>query len=190
MWDEKQIQKYLKENLKYRRYEHSLSVSDTAEKLASIYGADVDKAKLSGLIHDCAKNMNSGELIKIVNNHKIPIDEVSKISPDLLHGRVSAIIAEELMGINDEDILNAVIYHTTGRKSMSLLEKIIYLADYIEPLRNFPEVDTIRNMAYIDLDKALIMAFDSTIRFVLERGQLLHLATIESRNFLILQNCR
>lgn len=190
MWSEEQIKNYLKQNLRTKRYEHVLGVRDTAIKLAEHYKEDTEKARFAALIHDCAKNMSDDQIISIVKKHKIEIDDISKISPQLLHGTVAAIMAKEDMGIKDEDVLNAVTYHTTGRKNMSLLEKIIYIADYIEPSRNFQGVEDLRKAAFEDLDKALLKAFDNTIKFVVERGQLLHINTIEGRNHLLSKNRR
>lgn len=185
MWSENKIQEYLKLNLKYKRYEHSLSVRDTAVKLAKIYNVDIEKARVAGLVHDCAKNMTDGQLLDIALSHKIRIDEVCQESPQLVHGAVGAILANEIMGITDEETLNAITYHTTGRKNMSMLDKIIYIADYIEPLRNFPGVEELRSTAFEDIDKALLKSFDNTIKFVIDRGQLLHYDTIEARNYVL-----
>jgi predicted HD superfamily hydrolase involved in NAD metabolism len=185
MWSEKQIQNYLVENLKTKRYEHSLSVRDTAIKLAKLYDEDVEKAKIAALVHDCAKNMSDEEILSMAESHKMEINGVCKESPQLLHGAAAAIIAKEKMGIEDEEVLNAVIYHTTGKKDMNMLEKIIYIADYIEPLRNFPGVEALRKATCEDLDKALLMSFDSAIKFVIEKEQLIHIDTIEGRNFII-----
>ena len=185
MWNDKKIEEYLENNLKIRRFQHSLGVRDTAATLAQIYGEDVEKAKIAGIVHDCAKNMQDEELIKICLEHGMDISDVYKESPQLLHGAVGAIIANELMEIYDKDILNAISYHTTGREEMSLLEKIIYISDYIEPMRNFPGVEAIRDMAFKDLDIALLKAFDNTIKFVINNEELLHPHTILGRNYII-----
>lgn len=190
MWSEEQIKEYLRQNLKTKRYEHVLSVKDTAIKLAERYNEDLVKAKIAALIHDCAKNMSDEELINISEKHNLYIDEICKESPQLLHAPVGAIIAKETMEIEDDDILNAVCYHTTGRENMSILEKIIYIADYIEPLRNFPGVDELRELAYKDLDEALLKSFNNTIKFVIDKGQLLHLDTIKGRNYIVSQKTR
>jgi predicted HD superfamily hydrolase involved in NAD metabolism len=185
VWNDKKIEEYLENNLKIRRFRHSLGVRDTAATLAQIYGEDVEKAKIAGIVHDCAKNMQDEELIKICLEHGMDISDVYKESPQLLHGVVGAIIANELMEIYDKDILNAISYHTTGREEMSLLEKIIYISDYIEPMRNFPGVEAIRDMAFKDLDIALLKAFDNTIKFVINNEELLHPHTILGRNYII-----
>jgi predicted HD superfamily hydrolase involved in NAD metabolism len=190
MWSQDKIVEYLSNNLRYKRFEHSLSVRDTAVKLAKFYKADVEKARLAGLVHDCAKDKSGEELLSIASAAGYHIDEVSLDSPKLLHGVVGAIIAKEVMGIEDEDVLNAVIYHTTGRKGMSTLEKIIYIADYVEPLREFPGVEKMRQDVYVNLDSAMLYAFDSTIRYVIERGQMIHPYSVEGRNHVIIESRR
>lgn len=185
MWSEEKIQDYLKKNLRYKRYEHSLSVKHTAIRLAEVYNVDIEKAKIAGLVHDCAKNMNDEQILDIALKHGIKINEVCKESPQLVHGAVGAILANEIMEISDKEVLEAITYHTTGRKNMSILDKIIYIADYIEPLRNFPGVEELRELAFEDIDKALLKSFDNTIKFVIDRGQLLHFDTIEARNYVL-----
>lgn len=185
MWNEEQIIEYLKEKLKKNRYEHSLGVRDTAIKLAEIYNADVKKARAAGLVHDCAKYMSDEEILSIAEQNDIYIDEVSRVNPQLLHGSIAAVIAKNIMGIYDEEILNAVKYHTTGKKNMSSLEKIVYISDYIEPLRDFPGVEDLRKKAFTDLDGAMLDAFNNTIKVVIIRNQLLHVNTIQGRNYLI-----
>ncbi|WP_123052953.1 bis(5'-nucleosyl)-tetraphosphatase (symmetrical) YqeK [Clostridium sp. JN-1] len=185
MWSEDQIIDYLKDNLKDARYEHSLSVRDTAVKLAEIYGADIEKARIAGLSHDCAKNMSNDDLLSIALSHNINVDNVYKENPKLLHGFIGAVVAKEKMGIEDEEILSSIAYHTTGKRDMNLLEKIIYIADYVEPLRNFPGVDNLRKEVTYDLNKAMLMAFNNTIKYVIEKEQLLHVNTIEGRNYIL-----
>ncbi|MGE5629093.1 MAG: bis(5'-nucleosyl)-tetraphosphatase (symmetrical) YqeK [Solirubrobacterales bacterium] len=190
MWSEGKIIEYLRTNLKPKRFEHSLSVRDTAVKLAKHYNFDVEKASLAGLVHDCAKDKSADELLEIAAKTGFDIGEVCMDSPKLLHGYAGAVIAKELMGIEDKDVLNAVHYHTTGRKSMSWLEKAIYIADYVEPIREFPGVDEMRKMVYEDLDKTMIFAYDLTIKYVIDKGQMLHPDSIQGRNHLILESRR
>ncbi|OFI07209.1 putative nicotinate-nucleotide adenylyltransferase [Clostridium acetireducens DSM 10703] len=185
MWSEEIIQEYLKNNLKPTRYEHSVSVRGAAIKLAEKYGACIDKARIAGLVHDCAKNLNNEELLNIAKSHGYTINDACEKNPQLLHGIVGAIIAKEKMEVEDDDVLNAIRYHTTGKKDMSILEKIIYIADYIEPLRNFPGVTDIRKVVYQDLDKALLESFNKTIKFVIDKGEILHTDTVEARNYII-----
>lgn len=186
MWGEEKIIEYIKANLKEGRFDHSLRVRDTAIRLAEIYKEDIEKAKIASLIHDCAKHVKDKDMINICERHGYNIDEVSKKMPNILHGHAGSYIAHDMMEVDDRDILNAIAYHTTGRKDMSTLEKIIYLADYIEPSRDFPVVEEIRKVAYEeDLDKALILAFNKSIKYIVDRNQLLHKDTIEARNFML-----
>lgn len=187
MWSDNEIKEYIKAKLKKSRYEHSLGVSETASKLAKVYGANVEKARMAGLIHDCAKNMGDSEILKIINDNGIKIDKLSLKMPQILHGLAASIIAEKVMGIEEQDILNAVIYHTTGRENMSTLEKIIYLSDFIEPSRDFEGVKELRELAYKNLETALISAFDSSIKYVIYKQELLHMDTINARNYLIIK---
>ncbi len=186
MWSEDKIIEYLKKNLNKQRFEHSLRVRDTSIELAKHYGADIYKAKLAGLVHDCAKNMKDEEIINIIEKYGYNIQGIYKRTPNLMHGLAGALIAKHTMGIDDEDLLNAISYHTTGRNNMSILEKIIYIADYIEPMRNFPGVDELRELSSSNLDEALLLSFDNTIKYVITKGQLLHLDTIEARNCILL----
>ncbi|MBU5483551.1 bis(5'-nucleosyl)-tetraphosphatase (symmetrical) YqeK [Clostridium sp. MSJ-11] len=185
MWNEERIEAFLKENLDNKRYQHSLRVRDTAIDMAKHFGIDENKAAISGLAHDCAKWMNAYELINTVKKNGYKIDEVCEKSPQLLHGLAGAIIARDTMGIKDREIFNAIAYHTTGKKNMTLLEKIIYLADYIEPLRRYAGVEEIRELSYRDIDRAMIKSFDLTIKYIIERGQMLHINTVEGRNYII-----
>lgn len=185
MWTFDKIDEYLKTVLKEKRYIHSINVSNTAVALAMQYNCDTEKAKLAGLIHDCAKNMQAQELLLYLKDRNEDIDEVSLLNPDLLHGKVASIIGKEKMGIYDYDVLNAVTYHTVGRANMSTLEKIIYLGDYIEPSRNFQGIEEIRLLAKQDLDKALLMALNNSIVYITNSNRLLHNNTVEARNYLI-----
>lgn len=185
MWNEREMDEYIKKNLKKDRYEHSLGVRDTAVKLAAKYSIDIEEARIAGLIHDCAKNMKSEEIIKLVKEYKYEADEMYMHFPPLMHGLAGAIIAKHIMGITDEEILNAITFHTTGRENMSTLEKIIYIADYIEPLRNFEGVEKLRKAAYENLNKALLLSFEASIKYVIDKGEILHMDTIKARNYII-----
>lgn len=185
MWSEDRIMEYLQNNLNKQRYEHSLRVRDTAVALAEHCKADTSKARLAGLAHDCAKNMKDEEIINIIEKYGYNIQGIYKRTPNLMHGLAGAVVARKIMGIEDEEVLNAISYHTTGRSNMSILEKIIYISDYIEPMRNFPGVDELRRLAFCNLDEALLLSFDNTIKYVIDRGQLLHLNTIEARNYIL-----
>lgn len=188
MWTEKKIIDYLKDNLKESRFKHSLSVRDTAVRLAEKYNADVKKASLAGLVHDCAKNLPNEKLVNICKDEGYELDEISIKNPSIIHGLAGSIIAKKLMKIDDDEVLNAVRFHTTGKKNMSLMEKIIYIADYVEPLRNFPGVEELRIAVESNLDEALLLSFNQTLKFVIDKGQLVHLDTVEARNYLVYTN--
>lgn len=179
------IQKYLKDNLDSKRYQHSLGVAETSVKLAEIYGADKKKAEIAGLIHDCAKNISNKMLIEKALGYNIVLDDILKSSPSLLHGPVGAYVAKEIFDINDEEIFDSVYFHTIGKPNMSLLTKIIYLSDFIEPGRKFPGVEDLRKWAYDDLDKALLLAFDNTLQHIISKSRLIHINTVNARNHLL-----
>lgn len=180
------IQK-LKMNMDEQRFLHSLGVMKTAVELAAHYDADVKKAEIAGLLHDCAKGMNIEHQLKMVEYFGILLDDVEKRQKALIHGPLGAVTAKRDYGIIDVEILKAIKIHTTGDVNMSLLDKIIFLSDFIEPGRCFPGVEELRVKAFKDLDDAIIDAFDSTIRYVLSKGSLLHPKTILGRNFILMQ---
>lgn len=175
----------LKENIGENRYNHSMGVMKTAMDLAKLYNYDEDKASIAGLLHDCAKYDDKIYLLKRANDFDILLDIVMQLNPELVHGPLGSYIAEWEYNISDKEILDSIYYHTTGRENMTLLDKIIYISDYIEPSRKFPGVDHIRSMAYENLDMSLLMAMDNTIEFLLNRKKLIHLNTIKARNYLL-----
>jgi len=176
----------LAKELTVKRYKHSINVMETSAELAGIYGCDVKKAVVAGLLHDCARELNVKEMLEICENNNIPLDEISKLQPELLHGKVGSYVAEKEYGVNDSEILNAISCHTTGKENMNMLEKIIFIADYIEPGRNFPGVDEIRSLAYEDIDKAIIASMENTMIYVIQKGALLHKDMLDARNFIIM----
>ena len=151
------IQKDLKKVLSAKRYRHSAGVADSARALADKYGANAEKAYIAGWVHDCAKELSLSEMHDIVNEHSLRLDKYVLSSKALLHGPVGSILCETKYGIDDKDIKSAIFYHTTGRTNMTLLEKIIVLADYIEPSRDFPGVSG----AKYPLQNHLLSAGDS-----------------------------
>jgi len=170
-----------------KRLKHSIGVSECAVRLAAHYGADVEKARLAGLIHDCAKSLPAEEAERLCRKYHFQPDVITCKNKALLHAPLGALMAQDVFGITDKEILDAIACHTTGKAGMSLFDKIICLADYIEEGREYEGVEKIRSLAYEDINKALLTAFDLSIRNVLERGRLLHPMTIESRNALLLE---
>lgn len=171
----------IKKHLPEKRYIHTIGVTDTAITLAKQYGADEKKAEIAGIFHDYAKYRPKQEMIDIINEEDLPKD-LLMYSSELWHAPVGAILVKKEIGITDEDILRAIRSHTTGRARMTTLEKVIMLADYIEPNRSFPGVDDVRELAKLELNKALIVSIQNTIQFLLNKNELIYPKTIETYN--------
>ena len=172
----------LKKILGEERLEHSVNTSKVARKLAIKYDCDADKAEVAGLLHDCAKDLDYKTLEKMVFEYNIELDEIIRKIPKLLHPLVGAIIAKKEFNIQDPVILKAIKAHSTGAAQMSLLDKIIYLSDKIEPLRNMNGVEEVRKMAEINLDKAVLMALNIGLLYLISKDLLIHPISIEARN--------
>lgn len=154
-----------------KRFEHTVGVEYTAAALAMRYGCDIRSAQAAGLLHDCAKCLTDEKRLAICKQHGIPITESERRSPFLLHAKVGAFLAGEKYGVKNPDILNAIRSHTTGRQGMSLLEKIIFVADYIEPGRKqAPNLEEIRKLAFVDLDRALLVILEDTLSYLKNSG--------------------
>ena len=139
----------------------------TAAALAMRYGENLEKAQIAGILHDCAKCIPDNKKLKICEKNHIEITEAERCSPFLLHAKVGAYIAKEKYDIEDPEILSAITWHTTGKPEMTLLEKIIFISDYIEPMRNKAEhLPQIRQMAFHDLDMAVYMTLHDTILYL------------------------
>ena len=173
----KKIKKYLKKHLTKDRYHHTLGVASTAVAMAMRYNPDpsnsnfIKRAELAGLLHDCAKCMDNNKRLRICEKNNLSCSSFEKSHPYLLHGKVGAYIAQTKFKIEDNDILQAITWHTTGRPDMSLLEKIIFIADYIEPSRTpVPELNLIRQLAFVDIDKAMEKILSNTLKFLESKG--------------------
>lgn len=162
--DIRKIRKKLENSLDPKRYEHTLGVAYTASALAMCNHENTEKALLAGLLHDCAKCLSNKKRISICEKNQIPITESERKNPFLLHAKAGCYLAEKQFHIHDKDILNAILYHTTGRPEMSRLEKIIYIADYIEPGRKHaPNLPEVRRIAFQDLDQALLQILSDVL---------------------------
>jgi len=149
------------------RYRHSIGVANTAACLAMRYGVSMEDAYIAGLLHDCAKCLSDEELLLRCRKYNIPITEYEAQSPYLLHGKLGAFYAKERYNIEDEDICSAIKYHTTGRARMSPLEEIIFIADYIEPLRNkAADLDEVRKLVFVDIKKAVYVVTKDTLEYL------------------------
>lgn len=139
----------------------------TAAAMAMRYDEDIEKALVAGLLHDCAKCMPDSKKLKICLKNQITMSEMEQKNPFLLHAKVGAYIAKEKYGIEDEDILSAIACHTTGKPDMSLLDKIIYISDYIEPMRNkAPNLADVRRLAFKDIDVTLLKILSDTLAYL------------------------
>ncbi|MBO0994010.1 bis(5'-nucleosyl)-tetraphosphatase (symmetrical) YqeK [Bacillus sp. SD088] len=166
------------------RYQHTVRVLETAIILADRYGEDVAKVELAAIFHDYAKMLAVSELKKLLlKANEDP--RLVEYHPELWHGPVAAYLAREEFAIEDNDILNAIRYHTTGRANMSRLEKIIFLADYIEPQRDFPGINETRELARKNLDEAVLKALSNTIVFLLAKKATIYPDTFEAYNDLV-----
>lgn len=171
---------YVKNKIGEKRFKHSLNTAKEAVSLAKRYNADEDKAYIAGLLHDVAKGLPKQELEAAASENNIEIDKYEKLNPELIHGKIGAAMVKRDLGINDEEILSAIKWHTTGYKNMTLLEKIIYLADIIEPGRNFKETDKLRAIAYKDIDDAMIFGLRHVMKFVKSKELTLHPNSLEA----------
>ena len=161
----------LEQELSYKRFIHTLSVAGTASSLAMCYGADLEKAETAGLLHDCAKCMDVRKMQKVCEKAGLTVSSFEADSGSLLHSTAGSVLAAEKYGITDPDMINAIRYHTTGRPGMSLLEKIIFVADYIEPGRfTAKNLPLIRRLAFSDIDEALMKILYDTLVYLNSTG--------------------
>ncbi|MDQ2087381.1 bis(5'-nucleosyl)-tetraphosphatase (symmetrical) YqeK [Herbivorax sp. ANBcel31] len=180
-----EIKVKLKRNVIKNRFIHSINVMELAAELASVYGVDQEKAAIAGLLHDCAKNIELDRMLMLCDEFDIVVDDVERLQPKLLHGRVGAVLASKEYGIYDETILNAIRYHTLGRENMTMMEKIVFVSDYIEPNREFEGIEEVRELAFIDIDKTMIISLNNIIVHIIAKGALVHPVAIMARNDMI-----
>lgn len=167
MYNIPKMKKTLRKYLDAGRFEHTEGVMYTAAALAMRYGEDLEKAQVAGLLHDCAKCISDAKKLKICQKNKISVTGTEEKSPFLLHAKVGAFIAGVKYGIEDEEILSAIACHTTGKPDMSLLDKIIFIADYIEPMRSkAPNLTDVRRLAFEDIDIALFKILSDTLNYL------------------------
>ena len=187
--DIKEIETDLSNKLSKKRFIHTLGVVNSAMYLAKKYGANIEDAHLAALLHDCAKEMPLKEMQDLVKENNYKADEELLANGNLLHGLAGMIRAKLEFSITDSEILEAIRVHTTGKVGMSKLDKVIFLADYIEPNRDFPGVDELRTVAKKDLNKAVLLGFDNTINHLIEQHLSIYPLTILGRND-VLKSCK
>lgn len=164
----KEIEKYVRSHLSDKRWNHTVNVVSEAEKLCQMYGGDMEKCVTAAIFHDVVKELPNEELNALVR--KFGFDEKYIDSPNLSHGKIAAALLKHEWGIDDEDIINAVSYHTTGRAGMSKTEKIVFIADAIEPTRVYNGVEAIRKATYEDLDRGCLKSLTDTVEHLKEKG--------------------
>lgn len=162
-----QLRTKVKKTQDKKRFEHTLGVTYTAACLAMCYDIDTERAEIAGLLHDCAKCLSNDKKVDLCKRQSIEINLTEAKNPFLLHAKAGAYLAQHKYGIGDEDILNAVRYHTTGRPGMSTLEKIVFIADYIEPGRDHSaRLPELRKLAFRNLDRALVEILRDTLSYL------------------------
>ena len=178
------LRKQLEKELKPDRFEHTMGVAYTASSMAFLYGADVQKALIAGFLHDCAKSMSHEEQVKVCEKNNIEMTEVERKNHSLLHAKVGMFLAQRDYDIHDEDVLNAIRWHTTGRENMSLLEKIVYISDFIEPNRKpLENMTQIRKEAFTDIDRCLAHILHDSVVYLQTIGKETDDATMKAYQF-------
>lgn len=169
-----EYEEILRERLTPKRFRHSCNVMERAVELANIHGADPVKAELAGLIHDIEKNTSPKILLQSLQKSDILLSDADLVSPQLWHAPCGYLYARDVLKINDQDVLNAIRYHTTGRADMSLLEKVVYLADLTSADRDFSDIREVRHLADLDLDAALFYSLQYILGDLVKHGKPLH----------------
>lgn len=175
----------VKGSLKEKRFIHTLGVVSVAKKLAKLNDVSEEKAEIAALSHDIAKNMSLEDMQKLMDKNNIILSEDEKITTELWHSILAPIVAKERLGIQDEEILSAIRWHTTGKENMSTLDKIIYIADMIEPSRNFEGLEEIRKVTLENLDNGVLLGLNHSIEYLLAKGVLIDINTVKARNYMI-----
>ena len=175
--------------LKPKRMPHVLGTEQEAVRLVRRYGGDETQARIAALLHDCTKKLDMAQQLALCEKYGIMLDELEQKALKLLHSKTGAAIARDVFGVEDA-VYDAIFYHTPGKPDMTRLEKIIYLADYIEPTRDFPGVDELRKTVYEDMDKGLLMGLTMTIQEMEEMGNPVHHLTRDARDYLLKRGIR
>ena len=177
--------------LKPSRFRHSLGVAETAAVLAKRFGVDEEQAHVAGLLHDCAREYRNEDMLAEAERREIPVGEVERAMPLLLHAYIGAKRVREIYQVDDADVEQAIWRHTVGGAGMTELDKIIWFADMIEPGRDYPGVEELRQLAHeASLDDMVLAGLSQSIRFVVAKGHLIHPDTVLARNELLLKKMR
>lgn len=174
----------LQKELDDGRYRHTLGVMFTAASLAMVWKVELGKAQLAGLLHDCAKCIPDDKKKELCQKHRIPVTDFELAHPFLLHARLGAYLAKKTYGVEDEEVLNAIIWHTTGKPEMSVLEMILYVADYIEPQRDkAPRLSEIRRLAFEDLEECTYQILSDSMKYLSKKPEDLDKKTEEAYEY-------
>lgn len=183
MFELEKVLEFLRENLDDFRYGHSIRVMETAVELARIHGVDEEKAQMAGILHDSGKWKSREKTLQKVQDWGIILSEEERAEYNLVHGALSTYIAKNIFGIEDADVLNAIKNHITGRPAMSDLEKIVYIADMIEPARNYEFTDDFRAMAKVDLDRTMYEILNENLAHLIRNDRYIAGTSLEARNY-------
>lgn len=175
---------FVRERISDKRYAHTLRVADTAERLAKLHGLDAEKVRLAALLHDAAREFKKEEFPRLAKEWNLPVGELEQENPKLLHGPVAAELARRELGLEDEEILEAIRVHTVGESGMSKLALALYVADKIEPARNHPSVDLMRDLAERDLYTAAAETIRRSQAYNEQKGKTTHPASVETLEWL------
>ncbi|MBP1930484.1 bis(5'-nucleosyl)-tetraphosphatase (symmetrical) YqeK [Ammoniphilus resinae] len=181
-FDRENLLQQVRAQMTEHRFIHTLGVASTAEALAKQYGADPEEADLAGILHDYCKFWEREKMEEIIQREESISAVLLLYDKELWHAPVGAYIVERDLGITNQNVLDAIRYHTSGRKNMTLLEKILWVADYIEPGRQFPGVDEIRELAHQNLNEALLKALGNTLMFLIKQKKRIYPLTVEAYN--------
>ena len=176
----------IKERMGERRYIHSVNVAESAVQLARHYNADEEKAEIAGILHDCCKEISRDEMLQIMSNGGIILDAVEKGTSKLWHAIAGSVYVRDFLNIKDDDIINAIRYHTTGRAGMSLLEKIIFIADFISDERDYDGIEIMRKKAFTCLEDAMLFGLQFTITDLTTRKLTIHSNALACYNDIII----
>lgn len=181
----KEYDKLLRSKLDDYRYIHSLGVAKSAKELAALYGADEEKAYTAGLLHDVMKNASPDEQLQIMEKADIILSPCEKLNQKLWHAIAGAAFLKTELNITDEEIIGAVRWHTTGKAGMTTLEKTVYLADFISEDRTYPDVDEVRRLAHISLERAIVYTQKYCIQKLLSQNMIIDPSSVECYNDLV-----
>lgn len=183
-YDLKTIKKELSKQIDEKRYEHTIGVADTAAALAMKYHIDVSKAYLAGLLHDCAKCLNEKKRMSLCEKYGVKLSKFEIENQSLIHAKLGVEIAKERYSVEDKEILESIRWHTTGKENMSMLEMIIFSADYIEPNRKkINGLDEIRSIIFDDIEEAVYLILNNTINHLDSKKQIIDESSLNALNY-------